>query len=114
MRVKRGFATRHRRKRVLKAAKGFVGGRSRLIRPARITLMKSLQYAYRDRRVRKRLMRQLWTVRLGNAAKELNTSYSKLMGGIHAKNIAVNRKMLSEIAVSYPKDFEQIVQFALQ
>jgi len=114
MRVKRGFATRHRRRKVLKAARGFVGGRHRLIRPARIVLMKSLQYAYRDRRVRKRLMRQLWNVRVGNAARELNTSYSKLMGGLHAKNVAVNRKMLSEIAVSYPKDFEQIVQFALQ
>jgi len=103
MRVKRGFATRHRRKRVLKAAKGFVGGRHRLIRPARIVLMKSLMYAYRDRRVRKRVFRQLWNVRVSVAAKELNTSYSKLMGGLHKKNVALNRKMLSEI-----------VQFALQ
>ncbi len=114
MRVKRGFATRHRRKRILKAAKGFVGGRSRLIRPARITLMKSLMYAYRDRRVRKRVFRQLWNVRIGIAAKELNTSYSRLVGGLHTKKVAVNRKMLSEIAVSHPQDFEKIVQFALQ
>ena len=113
MRVKRGVAGRRRRKKVLKAAKGFTGGRKRLIRSAYSTVDRSLRYAFRDRRVKKRDFRALWITRLGIAVQELNTSYSTFMGALKKKNIVLDRKVLSEIAIQDPKGFEHLVNYVM-
>lgn len=114
MRVKRGVKARRSKKRILKASKGFVGARHRLIRSAYTTLERALRYGWRDRRAKKRDFRQLWVTRIGIAARDLGTSYSKLMGGLNKKNIRLNRKVLSELAVSDPKAFQELVTLALK
>jgi large subunit ribosomal protein L20 len=112
MRVKRGFKARHRRQKVLKLARGFRGGRSKLYRTAAGTLDRALRYAYRDRKVRKRDFRALWITRINAAARINDLSYSKFMHGLKLANVALDRKVLAELAVSDPAGFAQIAKLA--
>jgi large subunit ribosomal protein L20 len=112
MRIKRGFKARRRRKRVLKLAKGFRGGRSKLYRTAADAVDKALMYAYRDRRARKRDFRRLWISRINAAARMNNLSYSKLIHGLKLANIELDRKVLAELAVSDPSGFAQVAKMA--
>ena len=114
MRVKRGFKARRRRKKILKLAKGFRGGRSKLFRTAADAVDKALMYAYRDRRVRKRDFRRLWITRINAAARINNISYSKFMHGLKLANVELDRKVLAELAISDPAGFSQIVKVASQ
>jgi large subunit ribosomal protein L20 len=112
MRVKRGFKARHRRQKVLKLARGFRGGRSKLFRTAAGTLDRALRYAYRDRKARKRDFRALWIIRINAAARMNDLSYSKFMHGLKQANVALDRKVLAELAISDPAGFAQIAQLA--
>ncbi|MBW2367562.1 MAG: 50S ribosomal protein L20 [Deltaproteobacteria bacterium] len=114
MRVKRGFKARRRRKKILKLAKGFRGGRSKLIRTAADSVDKALMYAYRDRRQRKRDFRKLWITRINAAARMNNLSYSRLIHGLKTAGVDLDRKVLAELAVSDPQGFTQIAQMAAQ
>ena len=114
MRIKRGFKARQRRKKVLKLAKGFRGGRSKLFRTAADAIDKALMYAYRDRKARKRDFRRLWIARINAAARMNNLSYSKLMHGLKLANVELDRKVLAELAISDPAGFTQIAQMASQ
>ena len=111
MRVKRGVAARAKHKKTLKAAKGMQHARTRSYRLAKQGVIRSLQYAYRDRRNRKRDLRSLWITRINAVARENGTTYGKLISGLKAKNIDLDRKVLSELAVSEPKAFTKIVEF---
>lgn len=114
MRIKRGFKARRRRKKVLKLAKGFRGGRSKLYRTAADAVDKALMYAYRDRRARKRDFRRLWISRINAGARMNNLSYSKFIHGLKLANIELDRKVLAELAVSDPSGFAQIAKMATQ
>ncbi len=107
-RVKNSVASRNRRKKTLKLAKGYYGSKHRLYRTANEQVMRSLRYAYRDRKQLKREMRKLWITRINAAARMHDLSYSQFMHGLKIANINVNRKMLSEIAIHDPKGFESI------
>ena len=107
-RVKRGVKARQRRNKVLKAAKGFRGGHSKLYKTAFITLSRAKMFAYRDRRTRKRDFRHLWITRINAAARENGLSYSKLMGGLHKAGIDLDRKILADMAVRDPAAFAQV------
>jgi large subunit ribosomal protein L20 len=108
-RAKRGFKARRRRNKVLKAAKGYYGGRSKLIRTATEAVEKGLDYAFRHRRSKKRDFRALWNIRISAAAKECGTSYSKLISSLKKAGVALDRKVLADIAVNHPKDFAALV-----
>lgn len=111
-RVKRGFKARRRRNKVLKMAKGYRGARSKLFRSATEAVDRALNYAYRDRRVKKRDFRALWIARI-NAASRLNgLSYSRLVYGLKKAEIGLDRKVLAEIAVSDPAAFSAVVEKA--
>lgn len=112
MRVKGGPTTRYSRKKVLKLAKGYFGSKHLLFRTANQQVMKSLSYAYRDRRQVKRDFRKLWIVRISAAAKQCNTSYSKLMHGLKLAKIDMNRKMLSELAINDFAAFAKLCDMA--
>lgn len=112
MRVKRGFKARQRRKKVLKLAKGFRGGRSKLFRTAADAVDKALMYAYRDRRARKRDFRRLWITRINAAVRMNGLSYSKFIYGLKAADIGLDRKVLAELAVSDPAGFAKITELA--
>lgn len=114
MRIKRGFKARRRRKKILKLAKGFRGGRSKLFRTAADSLDKALMYAYRDRRARKRDFRRLWIVRINAAARMNDLSYSKFIHGLKLAGVELDRKILAELAVSDPSGFSRIAQTAAQ
>lgn len=114
MRVKRGFKARRRRKKVLKLAKGFRGGRSKLFRTAADSVDKALMYAYRDRKVRKRDFRRLWIARINAAARLNNLSYSKFIHGLKIAGIDLDRKVLAELAISDPPGFSKIAELASQ
>ena len=114
MRVKRGFKARRRRKKILKLAKGYRGGRSKLFRTAADAVDKALMYAYRDRRTRKRDYRRLWIARINAAARLNNLTYSKLMHGLRLANVELDRKVLAELAVSDPAGFNQVATLAEQ
>ena len=111
-RVKRGFKARRRRNRILKCAKGFFGSRSRLFKITKVAVMHAWSDAYKGRRLRKRDMRRLWITRIGAGAKLNGTSYSKLMGGLRKRNVSLDRKILSDIAISDPEGFSALVQLA--
>ena len=111
-RVTRGFKARRRRKKVLKLASGFVGGRHRLYRTATEAVDRALCYAYRDRRQKKRDFRKLWIVRIGAAAKENGTSYSRLMGGLKKANVDLDRKVLAHLAIMDPAAFTEVAKLA--
>jgi large subunit ribosomal protein L20 len=114
MRVKRGFKARRRRKKVLKLAKGFRGGHSKLFRTAADTVDRSLMYAYRDRRQRKRDFRRLWIARINAAARMNKLSYSKFIQGLKRAKIDLDRKVLAELAISDPAGFSKIAELAAQ
>ncbi len=111
-RAKGGSKSRQRRKKIMKLAKGYVGGRGRLYRSARETVERSLAFAYRDRRVKKRTFRGLWITRIGAAAKLNGISYSQLMSGLKQAHVELDRKVLSEIAMYDLPGFGQLAQAA--
>ena len=113
-RVKGGYVTRQRRKKVLKLAKGYFGSKHTLYKTAHEQVMRSLAYSYRDRKVRKRDFRKLWIQRI-NAACQLNgMKYSRFINGLNRAGIEVNRKMLAEMAVNDAAGFAQLVELAKQ
>lgn len=112
MRVKRGFKARRRRKKVLKLAKGYRGGRSKLFRTATDAVDKALMYAYRDRKARKRDFRKLWIARINAATRMNNLSYSKFIHGLKLAGVELDRKVLAELAISDPTGFSQIASLA--
>ena len=109
-RVKGAVVTRARHKKVLKLAKGYRGAKSKLYRTANQAVMKSLAYAYRDRKQKKRNFRQLWIARINAAARANGMSYSRFMNGLKNSGIEINRKMLSEIAIADPAAFSALVE----
>lgn len=111
-RVKRGFKARRRRNKFLKAAKGYRGARSKLFRTAKQAVQRSWIYAYRDRRQKKRLFRRLWITRINAAARMNESTYSRLIGGLHKAEIELDRKILAELAVFDPAGFTKVVQAA--
>ena len=111
-RVKGGYTTRRRRKKILKLAKGYFGSKHTLYKTAHEQVMNSFEYAYSDRKALKREMRKLWIARIYAAARMNEISYSQLMHGLKLANVEVNRKMLSEIAIADPKGFTAIVDTA--
>ena len=111
-RVKRGVVARKSHKKVLKAAKGYYGARSRVFRVAKQAVIKAGQYAYRDRRVKKRNFRALWITRINAAARLNGTTYSRLIGDLKTANIEINRKMLAQMAVLDPNTFTKVVELA--
>jgi len=112
MRVKRGVAAHRRHKKFLKMAKGYLGAGHRLYRTARERVERALCFAFRDRKQKKRDFRRLWIVRINAGARINGLSYSKLIGGLTKAGIAVNRKMLADLAVREPAVFAQICQAA--
>ncbi|MBW1805477.1 MAG: 50S ribosomal protein L20 [Deltaproteobacteria bacterium] len=107
-RVKRGFKARQRRKKILKAAKGYRGGQSKLFKTASISVDRARQFAYRDRRNRKRDFRKLWIIRINAAARQNGLSYSRLIGGLQKAGIELDRKILAEMAVYDPAAFSKL------
>ncbi len=110
MRVKRGVATHRKHVKIRKATKGMTHANRVSVKRGKQALTKALQYAYRDRRNRKRTFRELWNTRINAAARENGTTYSKLIAGLKAANITLDRKVLSELAVSEPKAFTTVVE----
>lgn len=112
MRSVNGTIHKKRRDKVLKRAKGFRAGRKRLYRTAKDAIMKADQWAYRDRRQKKRDFRALWIARISAACGEHGISYSKFMGGLKKSNVVLNRKSISELAIHNPKSFEKLVELS--
>lgn len=112
MRVKKGFKARRRRNRVLKLAKGFRGRRKNTYKRANEAVERALDYATRDRAVRKREFRALWIVRINAAARQLGLSYSKLIAGLNKAKIAIDRKVLADLAVADPAGFAAVANLA--
>jgi large subunit ribosomal protein L20 len=113
-RVKRGNKRRLKRKKILRRAKGYYLAKSKLYRVAREQVQRSLAFAYRDRRARKREFRRLWIVRINAAAREHEMSYSSLMHGLKLAGVDLDRKTLAEIAVRDPSGFGRVVEAARQ
>lgn len=111
-RVKRSIYAKKKRRKILKLAKGFFGARSRLLRTATEAVERSLQYAYRDRRRRKRDFRQLWIARINAAARSRGVTYSRFMNGLQKAGVAMDRKVLADLAVQDPAAFSRIVVLA--
>ena len=111
-RVKRGVTAHARHKKILKAAKGYRGARSNVFRVAKQAVIKAGQYAYRDRRQRKRQFRRLWIARINAAARECGLSYSRFMDGLHKTGIEIDRKMLAELAVFNQNEFAALAEKA--
>ncbi len=111
-RVKHAVATKRHRKRVLKAAEGQWGGRSRFYRRAKESVAKGMMYSYRDRKARKRDFRALWIVRINAACRECGVSYSKFIQGLKKAKIMIDRKILSDLAVTDKKAFAKLVEMA--
>lgn len=108
-RVKTGPTTRKRRKKWLKRAKGYWGAKSKLYKTARLQVMKAGQSAYRERKKKKRTFRALWIIRINAALKPYNISYSKFIHALKAKNVELDRKTLSELAIRNPEEFASLV-----
>lgn len=111
-RVKGGFTSRHRHKKVLKLAKGYRGSKSRIFRPANAQVLKSLAYALRDRRAKKRDFRRLWITRINAAARINGMSYSTFINGLKKAGVEVNRKILADLAVYDAQAFKDLVGVA--
>ena len=111
-RVKRGVQSKKRHKKILKQAKGYRGARSRTYKVAKQAVMRAGQYAYRDRRQKKRVFRSLWIVRINAAARENDISYSKLIAGLKKANIELDRKLLADIAVNDKEGFSLLTEQA--
>ena len=113
-RVTKSLTAKAKHKKVLNATKGHYGARSRLFKTAKQSNIKAMQYAFRDRKNKKRAFRSLWISRINAASRVLDVSYSKLINGMTAKNILIDRKILSDIAVNDSATFEKIVQSAIK
>ena len=113
-RANNSVASRKRRKKVLKMAKGYWGARSNVYTIAKHHVEKGLQYAYRDRKTKKRTFRRLWIVRINAAARTNGTTYSKFINALNKKGIDINRKILASLAVENPKAFSAIVKFVTE
>ncbi|BCX82699.1 large subunit ribosomal protein L20 [Methylomarinovum caldicuralii] len=111
-RVKRGVIARRRHKKILTQAKGYYGARSRVFRVAKQAVIKAGQYAYRDRKQRKRQFRSLWITRINAAAREHGLSYSRFMNGLHKADIAIDRKVLADMAVNDKEAFAELAKVA--
>ena len=111
-RVTRGTQTKKRRKKILKAAKGYVGGRSRGFKSAKETWSRAMMYAYRDRRTKKRDMRRLWIIRINAAARQNDISYSKFINGLIRAGVEIDRKVLADLAIHDPKGFTRLVDLS--
>jgi len=111
-RVKRGFKARRRRNKVLKLAKGYRGARSKLFRSATEAVDRALNYAYRDRRVKKRDFRALWIARINAAARENGLSYSRMIYGLKKADVALDRKIMADLAVNDPAGFTVVAEAA--
>ncbi len=111
-RAKGGFKTRHRHKKILKLAKGYRGSKSRIFHPANAQVLKSLAYAFRDRRAKKRDFRKLWITRINAAARINGMSYSTFINGLKKAGVQVNRKVLADIAVHDSQAFQDLVGIA--
>ena len=111
-RVTNSPATRRRRKRVLKAAKGYYGARHRLYKTANETVKRALQYAYRDRRQRKRVFRRLWIVRINAASRQFGLSYNHFISGLKLAGVEVDRKLLADLAVNDKDAFSEFIDVA--
>ncbi|MBL4681304.1 MAG: 50S ribosomal protein L20 [Pseudomonadales bacterium] len=111
-RVKRGVTAHRRHKKVLKQAKGYYGARSRVYRVAKQAVTKAGQYAYRDRKVRKRMFRILWIQRINAAARECGLSYSKMINGLKIENIEIDRRVLADLAVHEKEAFAVLAEKA--
>ncbi len=111
-RVKRGVTARRRHKKILKQAKGYYGARSRVFRVAKQAVIKAGQYAYRDRKQRKRQFRSLWIARINAAAREHGLSYSRFMGGLNKASIEIDRKVLADMAVHDKEAFAELARIA--
>ena len=112
-RSKNKVASHHRRKKLLQRAKGYRAARSKVLTVAKHAVDKGLQYAYRDRRAKKRLMRQLWITRINAAARSNGTTYSQLINGLGKNSIDINRKILAELAVNDSAAFAEVVKMAV-
>ena len=112
-RVKRGVTARARHKKILKLAKGYYGARSRVYRVAKQAVIKAGQYAYRDRKQKKRQFRALWIVRINAAARQFGISYSRLINGLNKANVAIDRKVLADLAVRDIAAFGEIAKVAI-
>lgn len=112
MRVKRGVAARAKHKKILKLAKGMQHNRTRSYRLAKQAVIRALQYSYRDRRNRRRDLRALWITRINAAARLEGTTYGKLIAGLKAANVELDRKVLADLAVNEPKAFTAVVKAA--
>ena len=106
-------ASHRRRKRILNQAKGYWGARSKVYTIAKHHVDKGMQFAYRDRKTKKRTFRQLWIARINAAARLQGTTYSRLIAALNSKEVDINRKILAELAVSNPQAFAEVVKFAL-
>ena len=113
-RVTKSVTAKAKHKKVLSSTKGHYGARSRLFKTAKQSKIKSLQYAFRDRKNRKRSFRSLWISRINAGARELGVSYSRLIDGLAKNDIAIDRKILSDLAISDSSTFEKIVQTAVK
>ena len=112
-RVTKSLTAKAKHKKVLSSTKGHYGARSRLYKTAKQSNIKSLQYAFRDRKNRKRSFRSLWIARINAASKDLDVSYSKLINAMSKKDIQINRKILSEIAIDDPATFKKVVEMSI-
>ena len=113
-RIKRGVTTHRRHKKILKSAKGYYGARSRVFRVAKQAVTRAGQYAYRDRKVRKRMFRALWIQRINAAARERGLSYSRMINGLKKQNIDIDRKILADLAVYEQDTFTALADKAKQ
>ena len=113
-RVTKSVTAKAKHKKVLNSTKGHYGARSRLYKTAKQSHIKSLQYAFRDRKNKKRSFRSLWIARINAGARELGVSYSQLIAGLVKKDILIDRKVLSELAINDASTFKKIVQIAVQ
>jgi len=114
MRTTKGAARTRAKKRLFKSVKGYRGGRRKLLRTAKETVLRSGQYAFRDRRVRKREFRKLWIIRINAAVRQRGMRYSEFIHGLDQAKIRLNRKMLSDMAVNDPSAFDAVVEKARQ
>jgi large subunit ribosomal protein L20 len=111
-RVKRGVTTHRRHKKILKLAKGYVGSKSKLYRVANQQVMKSGNYAYAHRKLKKRDFRQLWIARINDAARDNGTTYSRMVHGLKVAGVDINRKVLADLAISDPQGFADLAELA--
>jgi large subunit ribosomal protein L20 len=111
-RITSGPAVHRKKKKILKAAKGYQGGRSKLYRTARESVNRALAYAYRDRRRKKRDFRRLWIIRINAAARKNGLSYNRFIEGLQKADVEINRKVLADLAISHPEEFTYLTEIA--